>query len=455
MPKITKRVIDALQPGSTGRDIFTWDSELRGFGVRMKPSGAASYLVQYRTAQGKTRRLAFAKVGTSPPAAARTRARKLLTEVDEGADPSASRHANREALTVSEVCDQYLEAARAGLVTTRFNKPKKASTVAIDEGRVARHIKPLIGSIVVDKLTCAAVQKMSDAIAAGKTAGTFKTKARGKAVVAGGTGTAARIVELLGGIWTWSEKRGLAVGFNPARGVEKIKGDAKDRVLSPKELAALGQVLRDNEIRFPAAVTALRLIALTGMRREEACALRWSEIDVASSCLRLENTKTGRSMRPIGEAATDLLATVTKNKTAWLFPNKAGKGSTDMKKAIAALFDLAGVHDARAHDLRRTFGSTAADEGYGDSTIGELLGHAKRGVTERHYVRRADAALIAAATRVSKRIAAAMDENEAAVMALHSRASEEKAPIDERHTLAPMIAWREGGPSSDMQRYEG
>ncbi len=418
MPKLTKRAVDALQPDPTGRDLFTWDSELKGFGVRMKRSGAASYLVQYRTAQGKTRRLSFAKVAVITPEEARAKARRLLAEVEDGADPSADRHANREALTVAEICDQYLEAARAGLVTTRFNKPKKASTVAIDEGRVARHIKPLIGSTVFGKLTRAAVQKMADAIAAGKTAGTFKTKARGKAVVEGGTGTAARVVELLGGIWTWAEKRGLAAGVNPARGVQKIKGDAKDRVLSPDELAALGKAMRDNEARYPAAVAALRLIALTGLRREEACGLRWSEIDRASSCLRLEATKTGRSMRPIGEAAFDLLATISTNKSVFLFANQSGKASADLKKAIAALFDAAGLADARAHDLRRTFGSVAADEGYGDASIGELLGHARRGVTERHYIRRADAAMIEAADRVSQRIAKALDEKQAVVVEL-------------------------------------
>ncbi len=425
MPKLTKRVVDALQPDQTGRDLFTWDSELKGLGVRMKPSGAASYLIQYRTDQGKTRRLAFAKVAVITPEEARAKARKLLAEVGNGADPSAERHANREALTVAELCDQYLEAARAGLVTTRFNKPKKASTVAIDEGRVARHIKPLIGTTVVGKLTRAAVQKMADAIAAGKTAGTFKTKARGKAVVEGGTGTAARVVELLGGIWTWAEKRGLASGANPARGVQKIKGDAKDRVLSADELAALGKAMRDNEARIPAAVAALRLIALTGLRREEACGLRWSEIDKASSCLRLEATKTGRSMRPVGKGAFDGLDAIAnkleddkKTKGTFVFPNANGKASADLKKAIAALFDAADLKDARAHDLRRTFGSIAADEGYGDASIGELLGHARRGVTERHYIRRADAALIAAADRVSQRISKALTEQQAIVVEL-------------------------------------
>jgi len=80
-----------------------------------------------------------------------------------------------------------------------------------------------------------------------------------------------------------------------------------------------------------------------------------------------------------------------------------------LKKQIGALFNAAGLHDARGHDLRRTFASVAADEGYSDATIGELLGHARRGVTARHYIRRPDAALVAAADKVSERIAEAME----------------------------------------------
>ncbi len=413
--KITKRFLDALKPSPDG-EMFVWDSDLRGFGVRMKPSGSAAYLVQYRTPQGQTRRLAFAKLNTLTPEEARAKARSLLAEVVDGADPSADRHQKRTALTVAELCKQYLEVARAGLVMTRFGKPKRASTVAIDEGRVSRHIVPLIGKKVADDLTHADVQRMCDAIAAGKTAGVFKTKARGKAVVEGGAGTAARVAELLGGIWTWAAKRGLVAGENPVKGVQKHKGDAKERTLSAPELARLGAVLKENEQARPAAVAALRLIALTGLRREEACGLRWAELDAANSCLRLEKTKTGRSMRPMGKAAIQVLDALP-GSAEFVFPNRNGTGSADLKKALTDLFNAAGLSDARAHDLRRTFATMAAEEGYGDATIGELLGHARRGVTAKHYIRRPDAALVEAATRVSARIATAMaGDKEAEVM---------------------------------------
>lgn len=291
-------------------------------------------------------------------------------------------------MTVALLCERYLEAARAGLVITRFRRPKRQSTIAIDEGRVKWHIAPLIGSQVVKTLNRTAIQRMADAIAAGKTAGVFATKARGKALVRGAPGTAARVVEFFGGIWSWAEKRGLVEGCNPARGVDKQRGEPKDRILSPAEMAALGVVLRKQHKIYPAATAALRLIALTGLRREEACALRWREIDSAACCLRLEATKSGRSVRPIGKAALHFLSILPRKDSEWVFPSASGSKRADSKKAIAVLFNASGLADARAHDLRRTFASIAADEGYSDATIAELLGHARRGVTARHYIRR-------------------------------------------------------------------
>ena len=195
---------------------------------------------------------------------------------------------------------------------------------------------------------------------------------------------------------------------DPAHGIETARGNARDRVLSDDELRALGEALLENESKYPIPVAAVELIALTGLRREEACALRWSEIDFTGSCLRLETTKTGRSTRPIGQTARDLLKSLPRVSDEWVFPNRNGTGRAELKALIALLFDTAGLKDARSHDLRRTFGSMAADEGYSDATIAEMLGHSRRGVTQRHYIRRPDAALIAAAGRVSARIAAVL-----------------------------------------------
>ncbi len=416
MAKLTKKLIAGLRPDPTRPDAFTWDTVLRGFGVRVKQSGVASYLIQYRTPEGATRRLAIGRIGTLTLDEARKLARNRLVAVAGGADPSADRHRARGALNVADLCDQYLAAARGGLVVTRFRRQKRTSTITFDQGRIERHIKPLLGLETANKLTRTDVQRMADAISQGKTDGVFKGRPRGKAVVTGGAGTAARVVGLLGGIWTWAERRGLVTGTNPARGIETSCGVARDRVLSPIELRRLGAVLDHHQRLQPSAVAAVRLIAMTGLRKQEACALRWQEIDPKGSCLRLELTKTGRSVRPIGRLALELLQALPRrpDDCDWVFASQDGKKSADLKKRIAGLFNAAHLKDARSHDLRRTFASVAADEGYSDGTIGELLGHAQRSVTARHYIRRPDAALVAAADRVATRIAAALDGKPAA-----------------------------------------
>src|SRR5947209_3360160 len=133
MAKLTKRVVDAIRPDPAGRaDVFAWDSELRGFGVRMKPSGAASFIVQYRNAEGRTRRLAIGKAGTLTPEEARALARDKLVAASRGGDPSAERHAARAAMTVAELCDLYLSEGAARI---------KASTLAADRSRIERHVK--------------------------------------------------------------------------------------------------------------------------------------------------------------------------------------------------------------------------------------------------------------------------------------------------------------------------
>jgi len=416
---LTKTALDAAKPRKT--EFFVWCDKLAGFGARIYPSGKKVFLAQVRVGRGQ-RRVKIGAYGAFTVEQARKRAEAIIRAAADGRDPQREKAEAKQALMVAELCDEYLEAARAGLVMTRFRRPKRPATVAIDEGRISRHIKPLIGTIPARDLRRADVQRMADGIAKGKTAGTFKGKPRGRAVVKGGAGTAARVVELLGGIFSWAEKRELAPGPNPVHGVEMARGETKDRVLSPDELRALGQALDANAATMPMATAALKLIALTGLRREEACGLRWGEIDATGCCLRLEITKTGRSTRPIGKAARELLLSLPRLSEEWVFPNRSGTGRSELKASIADLFDAAGLRDARSHDLRRTFGSIAADEDYGDATIAELLGHSRRGVTQRHYIRRPDAALVAAADRVSRRIAKALGQADEAAEVVPLRA---------------------------------
>ena len=417
MPRLTKRTVDAAKPRSG--EYFIWCSTTPGFAVRVYPSGKKVFISQVRVGRA-TRRVKIGAYGPYTVEQARRRAEEISRIAAEGRDPQRDKLEARSALSVAELCDEYLKAARAELVITRFGRPKRRSTLAVDEGRILRHIKPLIGALRARDVTRADVQRMVDSIAQGKTSGIFKGKARGKAVVSGGANTAARVATLLGGIYSWGEKRGFVTGPSPTRGVETVRGHAGDRVLTLEELAALGSAMRDAETSSPLAAAAVRLIALTGLRRQEACSLRWTEIDESAQCIRLDASKTGRSIRPIGTKARTLLQLLHSSRSSdvWVFPSSDGTRSADLKKAIALIFNTAGLKDARSHDLRRTFASIAADEGYSDATIGELLGHARRGVTARHYIRRPDAALVAAADKVSARIAVALDGASAVIVPL-------------------------------------
>jgi integrase len=407
MTALTKRSVDAAAPRET--EYLLWCDRLPRFGLRVYPTGRKVYVAQVRVGKA-LRRVKIGPHGVYTVEQARKRAEDIIRAAAEGRDPQREKQEARKALTVAELCDLYLDAARAGLVMTRFGRPKRASTLAIDEGRIARHIKPLIGAIVAKRLRRADVQRMADDIAAGKTAGTVKTKPRGVAVVTGGTGTAGRVVELLGGVCSWAAKRDLAPDINPAHGVERARGAPKDRVLAAAEMRRLGNAIRGYEATEPMTAAVVRLIALTGLRRGEACGLRWSEIDELGQCLRLAETKTGRSTRPLGKAALDLLRGLPHEDDAeFVFPRADGAASAEMKRPMAAIFRAAGLGDAHPHDLRRTYASTAANLDYGDATIAELLGHARRGVTERHYVRRSDPVLIGAADAVAAKIAGMLD----------------------------------------------
>ena len=131
-----------------------------------------------------------------------------------------------------------------------------------------------------------------------------------------------------------------------------------------------------------------RLVALTGARREEIVGVKRTEMDLAGSGLQLGNTKTGRSTRPLGNAAVVVLREWLESNThpMLVFPGERGDRPADLKKAIANIFDAAGLQDARSHSLRRTFASIGDEIGFSEATIGEILGHARRGVTSRHYI---------------------------------------------------------------------
>lgn len=152
MPKLTKARVDALPLPASGQKTY-WDSELRGFGVRVLPSGLKTFVLQYRNADGRSRKLALARHGVLTPEQARVEARARLGEIARGNDPIEARDAARAAPTVADICDWYLEEAESGRLLGRRRLPIKMSTLRMDRSRIERHINPLIGKRKVRSLS--------------------------------------------------------------------------------------------------------------------------------------------------------------------------------------------------------------------------------------------------------------------------------------------------------------
>ncbi|RUW24666.1 site-specific integrase [Mesorhizobium sp. M4B.F.Ca.ET.013.02.1.1] len=425
MAKLTKRVVDATHR-DPDRDVFVWDSgdgSVKGFGLRVKPSGAKSFLIQYRNKHGRSRRMTVGRYGVLTTEEAREEAKQHLAAVARGADPAQQRGEDRSAWTVKDLCDDYLTAAQAGNIVTRRRSAKRASTLATDEGRIKRHIIPLLGHRVVRDIKPADVRAFFTSVKAGKTAKDVKTGFRGRAIVKGGQGTAKRTVGLLSGVFAHAADLGL-IESNPAHGL-LLPADGKRKLTDfPAKYAALGRALALAEANAEPwqAINAVRLAALTGMRRGEVIGLRWSEVDIAGGCLHLVDSKTGESVRPLGRAAVEHLRSIRargKTTSEFVFPAERKEDAPfgGLPKAYGRIVahselkaeDREALSDLTLHGLRHGFATTADGLGLTLPTVAALLGHAAGGVTA-GYVARVDAVLVAAADKVAGDVASMMGQ---------------------------------------------
>jgi len=413
--KLTKRVVDALSADPSGRDVIHFDAEVRGFGVRVKPSGAQSYVLKYRNRFGQQRKFHIARVGDITPDQARATAIKLRGRIVAGEDPVTDRNSERSAQTVAQLCDEYLEAEKGRI---------KASTLAVDKSRIERHVKPLLGSRPVASLTSADMEKFLRDVMAGKSVKPApkpigKAKRPRGGITTGGPAVASRTLGMLGTILERAVRDGL-LNKNPVRGIKRPKDQDTKPAFSFDKVKALGAALREEAEKNAAVESkeskagrhAIRSLLLTGFRRMEALQLTWEVIDSQSHCVRFKDTKSGKQMRAVGRSALEHFASI-KPKAAkpndFVFPgsSKAGHlvGLPKMWERVAKRANLEGV---TLHGLRHWFASGATELGYSDLIIGALLGHAKKGITGR-YATAPDPALVAAADRISLALAMELD----------------------------------------------
>lgn len=411
MPKFTKTTVDDAAPSA--KEAVLWDTELKGFGLRVKPTGVKSYLIQYRDAQGKSKRVTIGQHGRITCEQARDEAKRQLAKITLGNDPRAERDATRLAPTLSQLCADYLAAAEAGTIITRRGKSKSSSTLIIDRGRIKNHIDPILGKKLARDLRAADVRSLLAAVTLGKTATSGPSgKLRGRIDVDGGKGTAKKAVNLLSAILAYGVETGT-ITDNVARGV-RLPKDGVRNVADPEGmLRALGCALALAEANGEnsTAIAAFRLALLTGMRKGEVTGLKWSEVDFSNDAFRLADSKNGKSIRPISQAAREILRPLhPQQKGPFVFasprspetrygglPNavqrikRATYLDKDTRSALAG-FSL--------HIARHLVGSVANALDVSEITIGALLGHAKGSVTQK-YVSKIDRHLLAQANKVS------------------------------------------------------
>ncbi|MBL4695547.1 MAG: tyrosine-type recombinase/integrase [Rhizobiaceae bacterium] len=392
--RLTKTLVDRLAPDET--EYVAWCGKLAGFGCRVWPSGKKVFIVFYRAGGrgSKLRKKSIGTYGMVTVEQARREAEKYLASAQLGQDLVGEERKAKAEMTVSDLCDEYLEHGVS---------LKKPSTIATDIGRINGHIRPLLGKKKLSAVTRTDIERFLNDVAKGKTAQDKRTGKKGRSIIKGGKGTAARTVRLLGGIFTYAVNQGY-IDSNPRLGVKIFKDRSMDRFLTETEMDRLGEALIEAEtiglpwqlkdgsksnddqrvIMSPHVTGAIRLLILTGCRLREILHLKWSEVDFERLILNLPDSKTGRKTVYLSVGAVEVLNALPRIGTYVVLGRDPDQPRSDLKRPWKRIADHAGLEGVRLHDLRHTFASQGAASGMSLQMIGALLGHKSPETTARY-----------------------------------------------------------------------
>jgi integrase len=401
---------------ATGKEYCAWDDMQRGFGVRVMPSGATSFVVKYRAGSGRgapVRRVTLGKVGTITPDQAREIAKRVLGAVAGGADPASEKAAERRAETVNELGALFLSHVEA---------KRKPATADQYRHLLERRVLLELGTRKADKVTTADLTRLH-------------AKLKNCPYVAN------RTIDVVASLYSFAVRQHLlpAAFKNPAKTVERYPEKNRERYLTFEELARLGDAIREAEtvglpwkldetkstakhapkpdqrrtVIGPHAAAAVRLLVLTGARLREILHLRWEHVDLERGVLFLADSKTGKKTVVLNAPAMAVLADLPRVGAYVVAGQDAGtdeeKPRADLNRPWRAVAKRAGLVGVRIHDLRHTHASIGAGAGLGLPIIGKLLGHAKATTTQKYAHLDVDP-LRRASERIGSRIAAAMGE---------------------------------------------
>ena len=412
--KLTKRTIVDMQ--REGRATIVYDTDLKGFGARLAPSGYLSWFVEYRPGVGgrntAKRRMVLGSRELTPEEA-RAAAKQVLASVSLGTDPAGDRRRQRDMPTLRDFAARFLLDEAAIKL-----KPRTVQNYRI---YVGKHVVPAVGATKLDALTKADVSRLHSRI--GQIAPV----------------TANRVVQCISSLFRYAATCGLLPhDHNPTRGIRKFRENRRERFLTTDELELLGAAIREAETVgipwqlnitrptakhipiknrrkkiAPQAAAALRLLIFTGARLREILHLRWEDIDWDRSLLFLPDSKTGQKTIVLNAPALAVLSALPRIGKYVVAGDKAGteheKPRADLQRPWAMISTRAGLSGVRIHDLRHTHASIGASAGLGLAIIGKLLGHAHVSTTQR-YAHLGNDPLRRASERIGKDLARAMGD---------------------------------------------